>query len=181
MIVKLIQKENIEIQKHQEIGSKIFRIFTEQVSLLNSTKDVADRGRLIQHEDAIVSTFTQQLYILSLSVLQSRKCSNDTELLKFQNMLQAYVETSEKILEELQGDTANMTVDSSGINVDFTKLGVTQYEEVRPTLRSVADGSNVAKKPMSLGTKITKVQPIPTIELLRETTPEDGSETNSLN
>ena len=93
-------------------------------------------------------------------------------------MLQAYIETAEKILEEIQDESVvnEMAVDvgDESLNpVDFTKLGVRQYEEVRPTLRS--NGENAAKRPMPIGTKIGRVVPVPVIELLRETTPESDS------
>lgn len=100
MIQKLVQKENIPVEKHEEIATKIFKILTEQVSFLTTTKQISQHGRATP-DDPIISTFTQQLYILSLSALQNLEIPQ-----KFQNMMQAYVETAEKILEELQGSGA---------------------------------------------------------------------------
>lgn len=101
MIMRLIRRENDEIVSGKEdLAVHIFKIFTEATPILSATKDVADMGRLVK--DSIVETFTQQLYLLSLSLLQNRRFKGDsTAYHKFQNIMQAYIETAEKIVDHV--------------------------------------------------------------------------------
>lgn len=52
--------------------------------------------------------------------------------------------------------------------MDFTKLGVTQYEEIRPSNRPNAVGDNVQSQPFSLKNTLKNVTEIPEFKVLRK-------------